>query len=132
MIFKNDEHKCFFTDMLQKTDPASCYHQAFFYTAGLNGDTRRHIHAIFDLKENCIRPEGLHQGWQTSGSRYVTLLAFNLWNGYLEQGNERDSTPYNLFCTSDLPYFMEAVKLRYPEYYKSISRPKRAFDIQEL
>ena len=42
--------------------------------------------------------------------------AFNLWNGFTEEGRENLCTPEELFCCGYAPYFMEGIKLRYPEY----------------
>ena len=36
----------------------------------------------------------------------------------MEEGHEKDSTPYDLFACERAPYFFEAIKLRFPEYYK--------------
>ena len=43
------------------------------------------------------------------------MLAFNLWSTYVDK-NSRDSTPDNIFCDTNAVYYMEAIKLRYPEY----------------
>ena len=83
---------------------------------GIAGETRRNINSMFDFKTDCIKPEGMHAGWQTSGTVKVCHLAFNLWNGYAEEGREKYSTPEELFCCEFAPYFMEGIKVRYPEY----------------
>ena len=82
--------------------------------------TRRNVGRIFDFEQDRIKPDGLHEGWQTGGTVRITRLAFNLWNGYTEQGEERMSTPYEMFDCSFAPYFYEAIKLRYPEYCREL------------
>jgi len=116
MIFKDKAHEDFYMSAGKMFKNFDCWHQAFFYVAGLNGDTRKHIRDIFNFDESCINPDGLNKPWQTGGSEKVSLMAFNLWNGYAEPDREIESTPYELFCTMDSAYFMEGIKLRYPEY----------------
>ena len=106
--FESQEHENFFYSMLKRTGNTDSYHQAFFYCVGIS-DTKEHI-----------RPEGLHEGWQTGGSIRLTRLAFNLWNGYAEKGDERMSTPYEIFDCGYAPYFFEAIRLKYPDYCREL------------
>lgn len=114
--FASKEHKEFYNKMMDKVKVNDSYHRAFFYCMGISGETRRNIGQLFDFKKDCIEPDGLHEGWQTGGSIRLTRLAFNLWNGYSEQDNEKMSTPYELFDCGYAPYFLEAIKMKYPEY----------------
>ena len=50
----------------------------------------------------------------------------NLFNGYVDEKNVKVSTPYELFSCEYSSFFMESIKLRYPEYYKS--RKDKSFD----
>ena len=102
--FESQEHENFFYSMLRKTGNTDSYHQAFFYCH--------------------IRPEGLHEGWQTGGSIRLTRLAFNLWNGYTENRYERLSTPYEIFDCGYAPYFFEAIRLKYPDYCRELPAMK--------
>ena len=45
------------------------YHKALFYCLGINCDTRRNFENIYDWQTDCIKPECLKEGWQTSGSK---------------------------------------------------------------
>lgn len=92
------------------------YHKALFYTFGIDKDCRYHIDELFDFKNDCIKKAGLRGPWQTSGSDLTTRLAFNLWNGFVQDGFENESTPYELFACEYAPYFFEAIQLRYPDY----------------
>jgi len=114
--FCSKEHEEFFYAMLLKCGNMDVYHMAFFYTVGLTAKTRIHVQQLFSLNDDCIIPEGLHHGWQTGGTSRVTRLAFNLWNGFMEEGCEELFTPYGMFDCEFTLYFFEAVKLRYPEY----------------
>ena len=124
--FSSDAHKHFFFEQLNKSGCADCYHQALFYVLGLNADTRQHINRLFDYKERTIRVEGLNEGWQTSGSQRLCRLAFNLWNGYAEPGEECSSTPYNLFDCGYAPYMLDGIRLRYPEYCRDLDEKGQA------
>lgn len=66
----------------------------------------------------------MHGGWQTSGTVRVCQLAFNLWNGYSGERQGDEFTPNDLFCCEFAPYFMEGIKIRYPEYCRDISASK--------
>ena len=126
--FESKEHENFFYSMLKRTGNTDSYQQAFFYCVGISDTTRRNVERIFDFKQGHIRPEGLHEGWQTSGSLRIVRLAFNLYcdgtpsvydyEGDSErQVNEcREYSVSDLFCCVYARYFWEAVKIRYPEY----------------
>lgn len=102
-----------------------CYHRAFFYVMGIAPETRANIHRMFDFKQDCIEPDGMHGGWQTSGTVRVCHLAFNLWNGYTDPEHSNAYSPEDLFCCEFAPYFMEGIKIRYPEYCRELSSAKR-------
>lgn len=122
--FKSKEHEQFYYAMLEKSGNTDSYHRAFFYCMGISDSTRANINTLFNFKEHCIEPDGLHEGFQTGGTSRLTRLAFNLWNGYTEDGHESDFSPYELFDCSFAPYFFEAIKLRYPEYCKEQVKSK--------
>lgn len=135
--FKDLEHEQFYEGNIRMTrsqqDP---YRKAFFYLLGLTPQTRRHIRDVYDYKESCIRLEGLEQGWQTGTSAKLTRLAFNLFNGYTgnretDRDHSRNYSPYHLFDTSLMPYFFEAVKLRYAEYARSLEQPLLPFSMMQ-
>ena len=104
--FESKEHENFFYSMLKRTGNTDSYHQAFFYCVGISDTTRRNVERIFDFK---IR---------------LTRLAFNLWNGYAEKGDERMSTPYEIFDCGYAPYFFEAIRLKYPDYCRELPAMK--------
>ena len=119
--FTSKEHKNFYKEMLQKSGNSDSYHRAFFYCIGISDTTRRNAGRIFDFEQDRIKPDGLHEGWQTGR---LTRLAFNLWNGYVEPGEERMSSPYEIFGCNYAPYFYEAIRLRYPEYCRDLPKDR--------
>ena len=66
--FASPEHRDFFLDMMSKARRNDCYHRAFFYVMGIAPETRTNIRQMFDFKQDCIEPDGMHGGWQTSGT----------------------------------------------------------------
>ena len=122
--FRNAAHRDFVLENLDKCKVNDCYHRAFFYVMGISEETRMNIGKMFDFKRDCIIPEGMHGGWQTSGTVKVCHLAFNLWNGYGQEIPDRSDIsasflPDEVFCCPFQPYFFEAIRLRFPEYSKS-------------
>ena len=91
--FASREHESFFHEMMKKCGHYDSYHKAFFYCMGISDTARTNVGRRFDFKTDCIKPDGLHEGWQTGGTVRLTRLALNLWNGYVEQG-EDGKDPY--------------------------------------
>lgn len=112
--FRNKAHRDFVFENLEKCRHNDCYHQAFFYVMGISEETRMNIGKMFDFKNDCIVPEGMYGGWQTSGTVKVCHLAFNLWNGFTEEGKENLFTPDELFC--------RICSLLYGRYQTQVSR----------
>jgi hypothetical protein len=119
-VFHDSEHEAFYYRMLAERRCTDSYHRALFYTLGLSKDTRAH-QELFDFSDGIIKPEGLSASWHTGGSIRICRLAFNLWNGWSQTGEERFSTPYELFDCEAAPYFFEAIRLRYPEYNRQLA-----------
>ena len=133
MKFASKEHQKFwlekFDEMIQlrKTD---VYYKSIIYALGMCETTRKNFDDIFNLKRGEINIDALQGKYQTGTSEKVTRLAFNLWNGCnydREQDieNKNLSANYNvseIFSCSYAPYFYEAIKIRYPEYTREISK----------
>ena len=127
ITFKNQAHEDFYQRYLPKCRYQDVYHKALVYCLGIDRDTREHVDRIYDFRIGNVKPECLHEGWQTSGSMKVVRMAFNLYcNGtpsvddYTkteEQVNEcRQYTVEDLFCCAYAPFFWQAIQIRYPEY----------------
>lgn len=121
VTFASKEHRDFFYQMMEKSGKDDCYHRSFFYVMGVAPETRANIGRMFDFENDCIEPDGMYGGWQTSGTVRVCHMAFNLWNGYAEKEHCQDYTPEELFCCEFAPYFMEGIRIRYPEYCKDLT-----------
>lgn len=129
--FASKEHKQFFIEMMKRCQNNDSYHQAFFYCIGISDTTRLNVNRMFSFREDCIKPEALHEGWQTGGTMRLTRLAFNLWNGYTEENRENMSTPYEMFDCGYASYFFDAIRLRYPEYCREIGIERGRKEIKE-
>ena len=105
--FVSKEHETFYYNMLKAAHNSDVFRKAFFYTMGISAETRNHITALFDFEESLIKPEGLSAPWQTGSTKRLCRLAFNLWNGWTEEGKEQYSAPYYLFDCSFAPYFLK-------------------------
>lgn len=127
ITFKNEAHRNFYEEYLQKCRYQDVYHKALVYCLGINADTRNHVNRIYDFKEGFVKPECLYEGWQTSGSMKVVRMAFNLYcDGTpsvfdIEDNEEQlqECSRYSvsdLFCVGYARYFWEAIQIRYPEY----------------
>lgn len=68
ITFKNEEHKEFYQNYLQKCRTQDCYHKALIYCLGLEEDTRDCIERIYDFKTGCVKTKCLQEGWITSGT----------------------------------------------------------------
>lgn len=117
--FLSDEHEAFYTQIMARCKQNDCYHRSFFFVTGLVSEIRDHIGDVFDFQEDGIRPEGLDAVWQTGSSLRACRLAFNLWNSFGgPNGAEESYLPDAIFCDSLAPYFVEGLRLRFPECFR--------------
>lgn len=122
-IFANDQHRELYSSTLDRMKSTDCYHIAAAYLLSLDNVLRDHMGAIFDFDGDVIKPDGMNADFQTSTSRKTSRLIFNLWNGYDgseeldEDGEQTDPTRYytldSIFGCSYLPYYLEAVRIRF-------------------
>ena len=128
--FEDEKHLEFFEKTMQKLRNQDCYYRALVYTLGMCDDTRGNFDTLFDMNEECIRRDGFFAGWQTGSSTKVTRLAFNLFQDRPSTAYGEDGAPddfneckrysvSDIFCCSFAPLFIEAIRLRYPEYMGS-------------
>ena len=119
LSFFSDEHKDFYRHMMERCKLNDSYHRSFFYVTGIIPEIRDHIGDIYDFWREGIRPEGLTAPWQTESSLRACRLAFNLWNGFGGPNEvEELYLPDAIFCDSLAPYFVEGLRLRFPEYFR--------------
>lgn len=128
--FTDKNHQDFYINTMAdlKDDP---YHRALVYTIGMCYDTRRNFDRIYNKRERLIKPEVINEGWLTGTSARVIRLAFQLFTDntptaftHDEKGRETKNfmecqlySVSDIFCCEYAPYFVEAVKIRYPEYF---------------
>ena len=123
--FKDDEHMNFFFKMINKLSYLDVYRVAFFYLMGLTLETMTHISDLYNFAKNCISfymLDVMEDGceWMTPGCLRICGLALNLYNGYYNEKRPDLYTPDSLFDSPLLPYFIEALNLRYSEYSQLI------------
>lgn len=112
--FKDAQHKEFFLRMQEALEVWDVNHRALFYCLGISNDCRRHIDDLvaWDKEARIKYDTAFSNGWLTSGSTRCVRLAYNLFNGF----SDEFTTPEDLFADSDAAYYLEAVKVRYPEF----------------
>jgi len=126
-IFIDAQHKEFYSRYIQKCGCQDSCHRALVYCLGVDRDTRKHIHDIYNFESGCIKTECLHEGWQTSGSKKVIRLAFNLYTDRAvsvydygsQSGQLQECVRYSvaeIMCCGYVRYFLEAVRIRYAGY----------------
>lgn len=131
MLFKNTDHELNYNSLLQLIKRISSNRKAVAYLLALDPICFEHCRELYDFYEDITIPEGLDKAWHTSSSRRTTRLAFNLYNGYFSDGEtyigsdgfeemlpSRFYTPYTFFNCEDAPYYVEALKIRFPKFWK--------------
>ena len=124
MNFINDDHRAFY-----EKHTANLYddreREAFFYLLGISESTRRNVKDLYNFRERILKPDGLGKGWQTSSTRALSRLAFDLFHGgpVIPSGYEgheledalEDYSAARVFSRLNewAPYALEAIRLRY-------------------
>ena len=132
IIYKDKDHELNYNFLLQLMTRITSTRKAVAYLLALEPLCFEHCRELYDFHEDNTIPEGLDKAWHTSASRRTTRLAFNLYNGYFSDGEtyigsdgfeemlpSRFYTPYTFFGCEDAPYYVEALKIRFPKFWKS-------------
>ena len=129
MEFVDDEHEKFWEEknlVMQKYGKTDVYYKSIVYTLGICETTRSNFDKIFSIGNGEINIDSINSAFQTGTSEKVTRMAFSLWNR-CNYDSEKDRqkgkvseyyNPSEIFCCSYAPYFVEALKIRYPEYFR--------------
>ena len=129
MEFVDDEHEKFWEEknlIMQKYGKTDVYYKSIVYTLGICETTRSNFDKIFSIENGEINIDSINSAFQTGTSEKVTRMAFSLWNR-CNYDSEKDrqkgkvseyNNPSEIFCCSYAPYFVEALKIRYPEYFR--------------
>ena len=120
--FKNTEHEAnynFILDMMPCSDPER---KALAYLFAVDTVCFEHIRELYDFEGDSIKPDTLDKAWQTGTSCKTTRLAFNLYNSFCSDRFENDLpsvsfTPVELFCSEYAEYYVEALRIRFPEFF---------------
>lgn len=129
MEFIDKEHELFWKEknlLLQEYGTTDSYYRALVYTLGTCKTTRDNFNKIFDIEKGKINIDSINDPYQTSTSAKVTRMAFSLFNGCnydseidVEKGQVSSNyNVSNIFCCSYAPYFVNALEIKYPEYFK--------------
>ena len=121
--FKNTEHEAnynFILDMMPYSDPER---KALAYLFAVDTVCFEHIRELYDFEGDSIKPDTLDKAWQTGTSCKTTRLAFNLYNSFCSDSFENDLpsvsfTPVELFCSEYAEYYVEALRIRFPEFFE--------------
>lgn len=105
--FRNREHKDFYKKYLAKCRFQDVYHKALVYCIGIDQNTRDHVENIYDFKTGFINSKCMQEGWQTSGSKKIVRMAFNLYgNGtpsaFVLKGRDRQSEECQCYGVASL------------------------------
>ncbi len=111
MKFISKEHEAFYNNMEAVLNTWDSYYKSLVYTLGISDSIRKHINDVF-ITGDGIQVEVFNKPWVTSTDRKVMSLAFNLFNGY-----SGDTDIDSIFSCEYAPYFLEAIKIRYSQYF---------------
>jgi len=118
MLFYTQKHEMNYLWFFAKM-PRDVYHRALIYLLTLDEACCDHISEIYDFENQQIIPEALTKPWNTSVSIKTMRLAFNLFTGHTNWSDDKSPdlfSPAELFCSEYMKYYIEAVKMRYPEF----------------
>lgn len=118
--FYDTEHEDCYNEICKKMSYLDEYHASVAYLLSLDPVCRKHVNELFNFEDDSIEPSGLEKPWHTFFSISTIRLAFNLWNGYCYNDDREPSRFFTvnfIFCSSYAPYFVEALKLRFPSYF---------------
>ena len=119
IIFKNENHKMQYCEILSKMNCTDSYHRSAAYLIALAELVPTDV---FHFENDHIITEGLHKSWQTNSTQRATRLMFNLWNSWAYEdknakANSIASPLYSvesIFCDYEYaPYFYEAIRIRF-------------------
>ena len=128
MLFSSEDHYKFYKEQIALCKNDDAYHRALIYTLGICPYTRSRFYRFYSHGD--LNLDLLHEGWQTGTSLKVTRLAFNLYTdgeptsfpkkGTITEENLGECglySPSDLFDCEYAPFFVQAIKIRYPEHF---------------
>ena len=134
--FYDEEHKLFYKGKVYELEKLKCndsYYRALVYTLSLSPETRKNFRHIFNMEDGEINIDVLQENiWLENESKKIIRLAFNLFNGCiydsLKSAEDKEaSLNYGIstiFASKYAKYFVEAIKIKYPDYFKEYQTNK--------
>ena len=121
--FRDEEHERNYNFILDMMPYSDIERKALAYLFALDTVCFEHIRDLYDFSDNRILLSGIDKGWHTGTSKRTTRLAFNLFNSFCSDSIENDLpsvsfTPVELFCSEYAEYYVEALRIRYPEFFE--------------
>lgn len=85
--FIDEQHKKFFLEAPDRFNFSAndIERLSMFYVFGLMPELRNNVTLLYDATNGFIIPEGLNEGFQTSGTSSLTRLGFVLFNNFQEK-----------------------------------------------
>ena len=129
LAFRNEQHEDFFYWALRKAKNTGREYQALFYCLGLSKRTRDHYDSVYDFEKDKVKDDWLSEYWINEddiGS--IVRMGYDLYleNTPVRYGDGGDMmekvrefahyVPDRLFSTSYAFYFIQAIRIRYPDY----------------
>ena len=113
MKFYNDDHYDKYLKLLNEGHRSDAEWTAVLYLGTLLDAIKPgFMMRMFDFEHERIRTSCLDDDWQTSTTRKICLLAFNLWNGFVDPDSPRDSSVLGIFDGELDEYFIDAIRIR--------------------
>lgn len=130
--FRDTAHRDFFLENMMKCRVNDCYHRAFFYVMGIASETRANINQMFNFKEDCIEPEGMHgqAGRQVEQSRSAILL-LTFGTGMQRKGRNGISRQRSCSAVSLLPTLWRVSRSDTPNIAGSFLLPENRRKFQD-
>ena len=121
--FRDEEHESNYNFILDMMPYSDIERKALAYLFALDTVCFEHIRELYDFEGDSIKPYTLDKAWQTGTSCKTTRLAFNLYNSFCSDRFENDMpsisfTPVELFCSEYAEYYVEALRIRFPEFFE--------------
>lgn len=113
MFFTSEEHKDFYINNMELISYKDAYHKSLIYLIGATDTTRLHSRDIYDVLNDQIQLDCFSRGWQTSGTTRICRLAFNLFNGFIDEVDAPLYTPYHLLGYDLDDVFIQAIMIRF-------------------
>ena len=129
--FRDTAHRDFFLENMMKCRVNDCYHRAFFYVMGIASETRANINQMFNFKEDCIEPEGMHGGCRQAEQSRSAILLLTFGTGMQRKGGNGISRQRSCSAVSLLPTLWRVSRSDTPNIAGSFLLPENRRKFQD-